>query len=190
MRYLSIFTLLVASSSLASASIITGFCTPTPGSGVVGTYAGGTGTVSYSCNGTGAAVTAGLQIIAGSLTLQTDYQFGGSGLNTFTVSIPVAGYTATPLVAFTTATGSSSGASTAVTSTLNGTPLAAGFNLANFVVTGTGSTTSGSVATGAGVLSYSYTVEAVPNTGQVPEPTTLALVGGVLVLAGLRKFRS
>ena len=189
MRYLSIFTLLVASSSLASASIISGFCTPTPGSGPVGTYAGGTGTVSYACGGSG-TVAAGFQIIAGSLTLQTDYQFGSAGLNTFSVSIPVAGYTATPLVAFTSATGSSSGASTPVTSTLNGTPLASGVSVAAFVVTGTGSVTSGSVATGSGLLSYSYTVEAVQQTGQIPEPTTLALVGGVLVLAGLRKFRS
>ena len=190
MRYLSIFTLLVASSSLASATIISGFCTPTPGSGPVGTYASGTGTVSYSCGGTGGGVAAGFQVIAGSLTLQTDYQFGSAGLNTFQVSIPVAGYTANPLVAFTSATGSSSGGSTAVTSTLNGTPLASGVNVAAFVVTGTGSTTSGSVATGSGLLSYSYTVEAVQNTGGVPEPTTLALVGGVLVLAGIRKFRS
>ncbi len=188
MRYLSIFTLLVASSSLASATIITGFCAPTPGSGIVGTYNGGTGTVSYSCNGSG-AVAAGFQVIAGSLTLQTDYQFGSAGLNTCQVSIPVAGYTANPLVAFTSATGSSSGSSTAVTSTLNGTPLGSGVSVAAFVVTGTGSVTSGSVASGAGLLSYSYTVEAVQNTGGVPEPSTLALVGGVLVLAGLRKFR-
>ena len=190
MRYLSIFTLLVASSSLASAAFITGFCTPTPGSGVVGTYAGGSGTVSYSCNGTGAAVTAGFQIIAGSLTLQTDYQFGSAGLNTFQVSVGVPGFTANPLVAFTSATGSSSGASTPVTSTLNGTPLGSGISVAAFVVTGTGSVTAGSVASGSGLLSYSYTVEAVQPAGQIPEPTTLALVGGVLVLAGLRKFRS
>ena len=189
MRYLSIFTLLVASSSLASAAFITGFCTPTPGSGPVGTFAGGTGTVSYACGGSG-AVAAGFEIIAGSLTLQTDYQFGSGGLNTFQVSIPVPGYTANPLVAVTSATGSSSGASTAVTSTLNGTPLGSGVSVAAFVVTGTGSMTSGSVATGSGLLSYSYTVEAVQNTGGVPEPSTLALVGGVLVLAGIRKFRS
>ena len=189
MRYLSIFTLLVASSSLASAAFITGFCTPTPGSGPVGTFAGGTGTVSYACGGSG-AVAAGFQVIAGSLTLQTDYQFGSGGLNTFQVSIPVPGYTANPLVAVTSATGSSSGASTAVTSTLNGTPLGSGVSVAAFVVTGTGSMTSGSVATGSGLLSYSYTVEAVQNTGGVPEPSTLALVGGVLVLAGIRKFRS
>ena len=108
MRYLSIFTLLAASSSLASASVITGFCTPTPGSGIVGTYNGGAGTVSYACGGSG-TVAAGFQIIAGSLTLQTDYQFGSAGLNTFQVTIPVAGYTANPLTAFTSATGSSSG---------------------------------------------------------------------------------
>ena len=32
---------------------------------------------------------------------------------------------------------------------------------------------------------YTYEVQ-----GGVPEPSTLALVGGVLVLAGIRKFRS
>ena len=40
----------------------------------------------------------------------------------------------------------------------------------------------GSVATGSGVLSISYTVEAVPN-GQTPEPSTLALL--TLGVAGL-----
>ncbi len=39
-------------------------------------------------------------------------------------------------------------------------------------------------------ISGSYTLEAIPNQSGVPEPSTLALVGGVLVLAGIRKFRS
>ena len=182
MRYLSIFTLLVASSSLASASIISGTCTPG------GLYGGGTGTITYACNG--ATVGAGFQIIAGSLTLGVNYLNGGAvGTNTFQVSIPVPGFSPNPLV------GASSGGSgstpvTFVTSTLNAVPFADGVSLTNFTVTGTGSTTSGSVAAGSGTLSYSYTVEAVPNNGQIPEPTTLALVGGVLVLAGIRKFRS
>ena len=191
MRYLSIFTLLVASSSLASAAFITGTCSSIPaalGTTTVGDYGGGQGTVQYNCGGTGSAVLAGFQIIAGSLTLQVDYSFGVAGQqNTFQVSIPVTGYTANPLVASATGFGNSS-SQTIGTSILNGTPLGSGVNIAAFAVTGTGSTTGG-VANGNSQLSYSYTVEAIPN-GQVPEPTTLALVGGVLVLAGLRKFRS
>ena len=182
MRYLSIFTLLVASSSLASASIISGTCTPS------GFFSGGAGTNVYSCNG--ATVAAGFQIIAGSLTLTVDYLNGGTvGTNTFQVSIPVPGFSPNPLVGVSSG-GTSSPPQIPVTSTLNAVPFANGASLANFTVTGTGSTTSGSVAAGSGVLSYSYTVEAVQQGGQVPEPTTLALVGGVLVLAGIRKFRS
>ena len=182
MRYLSIFTLLVASSSLASASIISGFCTQSPGF-----YGGGAGTNVYSCNGVAPGV--GFQIIAGSLTLTVDYSGGGSaGTNTFQVSIPVPGFSPNPLVGVSSG-GTSSPPQIPVTSTLNAVPFANGTSLANFSVTGTGSTT-GSVAAGSGTLAYSYTVEAVQQGGQVPEPTTLALVGGVLVLAGLRKFRS
>ena len=192
MRYLSIFTLLVASSSLASAAFITGTCTATPsafGTTTVGTYGGGTGTVTYNCAGTGSAVLAGFQIIAGSLTLQADYSFGvANQQNTFSVSIPVAGNTPNPLVASATGFGNSSSQTLGV-STLNGVPLGSGVNVGPFTFTGTGSTTGG-VANGNAQLSYSYTVEAVPNPGGVPEPSTLALVGGVLVLAGIRKFRS
>lgn len=184
MRSLSIFALLAASCSLASAAIITTSCTPDVGSGVVGTYAGGTGTVTYSCQGNAPA--AGFQITAAVLNGQADYQFGSSGANIFQVSFAVpAGFSVNPIVASASG-GVSSGAIVPFLSNLTTVPLP---SFAAFTVVGTGSTPMGSVATGSGVLSVSYTVEAIPN-GQVPEPTTLALVGGVLVLAGLRKFRS
>ena len=53
-------------------------------------------------------------------------------------------------------------------------------------VTSPGSTV-GTVGSANGSVFVSYTYEAIP-TG-IPEPSTLALVGGVLVLAGIRKFR-
>ena len=185
MRSLSIFALLAASCSLASASVITTSCSPSVGSGIVGTYAGGTGSVTYSCSGMAPA--SGFQIIAAVLNGQADYQFGSSNPNTFQVSFAVpVGFSVNPIVA--SATGMvSSGAIVPFLSNLTTVPLP---SFAAFNVVGTGSTPIGAVATGSGVLSISYTVEAIPNTGGVPEPSTLALVGGVLVLAGLRKFRS
>lgn len=183
MRSLSIFVLLAASCSLASASIITAACTPSIGSGNVGTFAGGSGTVTYSCEGF--AANSGFEIISAVLTGQADYQFATATPATFEVSFAVpAGFSVNPIVA--SASGNiSSGNIVPFTSTLTTVPLA---SFAAFNVVGTGSTTLGSVATGSGVLSVSYTVEAV--SGGVPEPSTLALVGGVLILAGIRKFRS
>lgn len=182
MRYLSIFTLLVASASFASATIITTTCTASPSS----VYTNGTGTATYSCAGSG-AVGAGLQIIAASLTGSVDYTFGGNGTNTFQVSWAVpAGYSPSPLVVAITG-GPSSGGIVSGTSNLAGLPTTTA--IAAFTVVGTGSTPQGTVDAGSSRLQVSYTIEAIPQTGGVPEPSTLALVGGVLVLAGIRKFR-
>ncbi len=184
MRSLSIFTLLAASCSLASATIITTSCTPT----TPDFYNAGAGTVTYSCNGSG-AIASGFQIIAASLTGQVDYAFGGNGSNTFQVSFAVpANYLPSPMVVSITGGPSSGGIVSGTSSLTVGLPSSAA--IAAFTVIGTGSVPSGTVDAGSGRLMVSYTIEAIPNNGGVPEPSTLALVGGVLVLAGMRKFRS
>ena len=184
MRYLSIFTLLVASSSLASATIITTTCSAAPSS----TFTNGTGTATYSCNGSG-AIAAGSQIIAMSLTGSVDYAFGGNGTNTFQVSWAVpAGFAPSPLVVAITGGASSGGVVSGTSNLGSGLPTTSPF--AAFTVVGMASTPQGTVDAGSSRLQVSYTIESIPNAGGVPEPTTLALVGGVLVLAGIRKFRS
>ena len=185
MRSLSIFTLLAASCSLASATVISSTCVPNIGIGNIGLYAGGAGTVTYNC--AGVAPGANFQIISAVLTGTADYLQGSSNMNTFQVSFAVpAGFSVNPIVA--SATGmTSSGTVVPFLSSLTTVPLA---SFAAFNVISTGTTPMGSVAAGSGVLSIAYTVEAISNTGGVPEPSTLALVGGVLVLAGLRKSRS
>ena len=184
MRSLSIFALLAASCSLASATVISSTCIPNVGIGNVGLFLGGTGTVTYSCNGIAQA--AGFQITSAVLTGTADYVQGSNNMNTFQVSFDVPnGFSLNPIIA--TATGTtSSGVIVPFVSNLTTVPLP---SFAAFSVIATGSTPMGTVVAGSGVLTIAYTVEAIPN-GQVPEPTTLALVGGVLVLAGLRKFRS
>ncbi len=72
------------------------------------------------------------------------------------------------------------------------TPGAPGVNsIAAFLVTVTTSGADGLVLPESGQYTVRavYTYEAEQQSG-VPEPSTLALVGGVLVLAGIRKFRS
>ena len=183
MRSLSIFALLAGSCSLASATVITSTCSPSNPP----TFNAGAGAITYSCDGSG-VILSGFQITAASLTGQVDYAFGGNGSNTFQVSFAVpANYLPSPMVVSITG-GPSSGGIVSGTSALSvGLPSSAA--IAAFTVVGTGSVPAGTVDSGSGRLMVSYTIEAIPN-GQVPEPTTLALVGGVLVLAGLRKFRS
>jgi hypothetical protein len=151
---------------------------------VVGTYVGGTGSLGYDCSGFTAP--GGTTITQVDVLGRVDYQFGGVGPNTFQVSFTEStpGFAPSPLVV--SITGSeSSGGIIGGTTTLPG-PLV---SLANFTVTGVGSTTQGSVDAGSATVRVTYTYEQQQSGGGVPEPTTLALVGGVLVLAGLRKFR-
>lgn len=64
-------------------------------------------------------------------------------------------------------------------------------SVSSFNVTVNTSTVGGQTLPDQGIYTVRaiYTYEVQQSGGDVPEPTTLALVGGVLILAGLRKFR-
>jgi hypothetical protein len=174
--------LFVASVSMSSAATISFICQT--GGQNSGTYVDGAGSLDYAC--TGFAAPGGFEITQVDILGRVDYQFGSNpGPNTFQISYTesIAGFAPSPLVVSITG-GESSGGIVSATATLAG-PLA---SVANFTVTGVGSTTQGSVDAGSGRVTVTYTYELQQQTG-IPEPSTLALVGGVLVLAGLRKFR-
>jgi hypothetical protein len=183
LRSLSVLALLVASVSAASANTISFLCLQagTP----IGTYINGVGSLDYSCSGFSAP--AGFNITSVTILGRVDYQFGQPGSNTFQVSFTesIPGFSPSPLVVANAGGEASSGIANGTT-TLAG-PLA---SLAAFTVTGASSTTLGAVDAGSASVrvTYTYELQQQPPTG-TPEPSTLALVGGVLVLAGLRKFR-
>ena len=184
MRYLSIFTLLVASSSLASAAVITIAC----------------GNQVSSINN---------QVVTASTSTTCGAFAGFAGFNTTTVSLSFAGAFSdgnpnnSSQVTF---SGSSSlgnfGPLVTATDNLSGntgfvqnlSPIVVGAPVQGFgafVVTVATSSTGASIPDSAQYSVFAnYTYEVQVNGGNVPEPSTLALVGGVLVLAGIRKFRS
>ncbi len=185
MRSLSILALLAASCTLASAATVSSLCTvASQGGTTLGTYNGGTGSLTYDCSGFSAP--SGFEITSISVLGRVDYQFGIPGTNTFQVSFDLpAGFSPDPNVVANTGGESSSGIANG-TSTYSPVPLA---SFAAFSVAATGSTTQGAVDAGSATIRVTYTYEAQQQNGDVPEPSTLALVGGVLVLAGIRKFR-
>ncbi len=186
LRSLSIFALLAASASFASAATVSFTCTaPSSVINPVGLYTAGAGTIDYSCSGFSAA--SGFEITAVTLTGEIDYTFASAPSNTFQVSWTTpGGFSPSPLVVQQTGPESSGPSVTGSTSLLSGLPVT---SFSSFTSTGTGSTPVGSVSAGTGILTVTYTYEAQQQNGDVPEPSTLALVGGVLVLAGIRKFR-
>ena len=182
MRYLSIFTLLVASSSLASAATITIGCGPQ-----VSSINGGVITASTSTTCAAFAGFAGFNTTNISLSFAGAFSDGNPANTsqiTFNGSSTLGNFG--PLV---TATDPLSG-NTGFVQNLNPTvtPVAQGFGA--FLVTVATTSTGNSIPDSAQYSVFAtYTYE-TQQTGGVPEPSTLALVGGVLVLAGLRKFRS
>lgn len=193
MRSLSIFTLLVASASFASASIITNTCSATPntgGAGLIGSYGSSTNlnTVSYSCSSFTAPV--GQQIIAVSLLGRADYSFGDATVNSFTMNI--SGYSLAGFANFSSSASSGPGGGDSSINTPGSTAFTGSLPINNptafaaFTATGTGSAVGG-FGSSNGRLQVQYTYEVIPSG--VPEPSTLAFVGSVLVLAGIRKFR-
>ena len=182
MRYLSIFTLLV---SAASAATISFSCAPNNQNAVTNAGLVNGGATSVTCNGFTAP--------AGSIITNVNMQFLGTFQDSFgngnqqltfagssafggfaaasTTSDPNVGFLFTNAISSTPGVNSTGGTfvfSVTTTNTVNGSTLP---DNASYTVSGV----------------YTYEVQ---NQGGVPEPSTLALVGGVLVLAGIRKFKS
>jgi len=188
MRFLSIFALAVASCTLASATTVSFSCQPLdqpailPPSNVINA---GSTTVTCSGSGPAGAFTGG----AGDILTNINLSFIG----TFQDGDPTNG---THQLSF---AGSSSQGGFAATNTSSG-PGFGGLELLNFVdfnpnvasiasfiFTLNTASIGQSIPNSASYSVYgTYTYEVAPG---IPEPSTLALVGGVLVLAGIRKFR-
>jgi hypothetical protein len=80
----------------------------------------------------------------------------------------------------------STGLQVGITPSTPGTQTVAAFTVNVTTATGQGLALP---STGQYTVRATYTYELQDQGGDVPEPSTLALVGGVLVLAGIRKFR-
>ncbi|MBY0503729.1 MAG: PEP-CTERM sorting domain-containing protein [Bryobacteraceae bacterium] len=185
MRSLSIFVLFAVSCSLASASIITQTCTPTNQDSVAGGIIVNAGTTTVSCAGFSAPIGSSITNISFNFLGTFSDSDGNNGLHQITFSGTTPYGTFGPF---------NTGSNGDVGSTGSQTGLSAAANIANTGAFNVSVTASNTVNTNALPESAQYTVRAVytyeVNQSGVPEPSTLALVGGVLVLAGLRKFRS
>ena len=183
MRFTSIFTLLVSATSLASASTIAFTCTPSNNNSIANGVLVTGGTTTVSCGAftapNGSAITNVAFDFLGTyqdsvengnhqLTFSGNSAFGGFGPADTTIS---------PTIGFAVASGGSAQLLASTPSWL-------------FTVT-TSNTNGGNVLpyNASYTISGTYTYEVQRHDG-VPEPSTLALVGGVLVLAGIRKFKS
>jgi len=194
MRSISIFTLLVASASFASATVVTFNCqaldTQAVSPGSPATLTGG-GTSQVTCSGMGP----GGSFQAPALNQITNFRL--SFLGTFQDGDPNNG---THQLSF---AGASSQGGFAATNTSAGSGFG-GLDLPNFVNSNTigdrpqfvFTVTTANVGinlpnSASHSVTGTYTYELIPtNDPAIPEPSTLALVGGVLILAGIRKFRS
>lgn len=182
MRYLSIFALLVSASSLASASTLAFSCVPNNNNAVTNSALVMGGATSVTCDGFSAP--------AGSLITNISFNFlatfqdsveNGNHQLTFSGNSAYGGFgpgttNSHPSVGFMVASG---GSAQAIANT-GGNWI---FNVATSNTSNVSVLPDNASYTISGV--YTYEVQ-----GGVPEPSTLALVGGVLVLAGIRKFRS
>ena len=181
MRYLSIFTLLV---SAASAGTIPFTCAPNNNNAVTNGAPVTAGSTNVTC--TGFTPPAGQFIINvrlnGFATFQDSVDNGNHQL-TYSATGAFGSFAAAntgpdPNVSFVSAFGNTA------------QNLA---SIANWVVTVSVSNTVAGNAlpdNSSYTISGVYTYEVQNNDPGIPEPSTLVLVGGVLVLAGIRKFRS
>ena len=185
MRYFSIFALLAASVSLASANTISIACIPGDNPAIVSSIIQGAGgNTSANCGGFAPAGFVITNLSLSFIGAFSDSSFDGltKGVTYQIISSPLGA--SAPM---TTSTGQYIGSVTALN--VLSAAQANLASIANFNV-GVNTTITAGLATPASGLytvnaNYTYEVQ-----GGVPEPSTLALVGGVLVLAGIRKFRS
>ena len=183
MRQLSILALLVSAASLASANTISIACVPSNLSSING------GVVTTNTSATCAAQSAstfGSNLQFTNLSLSFVAAFSDSNPNNGNKLVTFAGSSIYGNFSFPTGMAQFNGTTGFQTPLNASTPLStaiAAFNV-NVVTTVTGAIPDSAQYT----VFANYTYETIP-TG-TPEPSTLALVGGVLVLAGLRKFRS
>ena len=182
MRFTSIFTLLISAASLATASTIGFTCTPSNNNSVANGVLVTGGTTAVSCGGFAAPNGSAITNVAFDFlgTYQDSVENGNHQL-TFSGSSAFGGFgpvntTISPTVGFAVASGGSAQLLASTPSWL-------------FTVT-TANTNGGNVLpyNASYTISGTYTYEV--QGGGVPEPSTIALVGGVLVLAGVRKFKS
>ena len=182
MRFSSLFTLLVSAASLASASTIEFTCTPSNNNSIANGALVTAGTTTVSCGGfmapSGSAIT---NVSFNFLGTYQDSVDNGNHQLTFAGSSAFGGFgpvdtTISPTIGFAVASGGSAQLLASTPSWL-------------FTVT-TSNTNGGNVLpyNASYTISGTYTYEVQDQSG-VPEPSTLALVGGVLVLAGIRKFK-
>ena len=184
MRLLSVFALLVSAVSFASANTIAFSCIPNNNNAVTDGALVGGGATSVTCTGLDAG--AGSRITNVSYDITYTFQDSlNNGLHQLT-------YNATSVFGnFSTGNQNttSNGAFGGGSSTFGGAMSiqSTGGNYLVNVVSSNTVNTNVLPDNASYTISGVYTYEAQTGT---PEPSTLALVGGVLVLAGLRKFRS
>ena len=182
MRYLSIFTLLVASSSLASASFLNFTCVPGNNNAVANAALVTGGSTTTTCDAFAAPAGSVITnvLINFFATFQDsvnngNHQLTYSGSGAFG-SFAAANTGIDPNVSFVSTSGNTAQNVASTGGTWLFTTLVSNTVGTNVLPQASSYTVSGT---------YTYEVQ-----GGVPEPSTLALVGGVLVLAGIRKFRS
>ena len=185
MRKLSILALFVSAASLASAATISIACVPSNLSSI---NAGVITTPTFATCAAQAASSFGSNLQFTNLSLSFIGSFSDSNPNNGMKQVTFTG--SSIYGNFVQATNSSqfNGTTGLVTPLNASTPLStaiAAFNVNIATTTGVNIPDSAQYTVFA-----NYTYETIPTTGDVPEPSTIALVGGVLVLAGLRKFRS
>ncbi len=180
MRYFSVFALLAASASFASANVITIACGPQMS------------TINFSTITSPLASTCAAQNFGGG-SIITNISLGFAGAfsdgnpnNASQISFSGSSILGNfgPLTTGIDNLSSNTGFVQNLNPTVNATPGFGAFNV-NITTTSIGASVPDSAQYSV-FATYTYEVQ----TPGVPEPSTLALVGGVLVLAGIRKFRS
>ena len=178
MRYFSIFALLAASASFASANMITIACGPQMSTINFSTITSPLASTCAAQNfGGGTNITNVSLAFAGAFS---DGNPNNSSQITFSGSSILGNFG--PITTATDNLSGNTGYVIGLNSTANATPGFGAFNV-NITTTSTGASVPDSAQYSV-FATYTYEVQ-----GGVPEPSTLALVGGVLVLAGIRKFR-